>query len=409
MADEWDNVWGQGLNPNNQTNRGVGDWSTPSENLDEKTKAAIAQSKAQADYYKSLADKADSPEQKKLLLAQANKANSEAALAEIQMQNFESPEAKRKAEAAIQLQIKDAEAASQMAVAQLHESGEAERLAKRLEADRQLAQDQFGHNEQLQRDKFGHDEALQKDQFTHAETLQGQQNDFTRGQDEMKEGGLNNRFRLGEQGATTRLQIEEGGKNRRTEAELGSASRGQDLQAAASRDKTMVDMISAQIEAGKLSEQKAGDMWNAYVQQKRLPSEIMKNVSDSIAPLVPYLTSYKKGDIPIGFQEGGPMDVTMQQAGSNYNPQDYAVNPVGINMFDLAKQAGANFNTKPLPDPGKLFGSVKVPNVPDPSTFHSATSDVGPLSSYIPQGGLQMSAEEKQMISDHLDSLGGGQ
>jgi hypothetical protein len=338
---------------------------------DEETKAKTRLLNAQADYYEGLARKEKDPDAKALLQAQAQAARAQANLAELQHANYMPEDQKLRLQHEYAKELQDANNASQLAIANLRESGEDRRLLERIQHERDtLNQTQGFTAEQNQLNRQSQQDIVDKQ----------------------------------ETGANTRLGIQQAGEDRRASIRAGVDLRGQDITMQQHRDKTMVDLLSAQIEAGKLSQAKARDMWQAYVDQKKLPSEIMKNVGDAIAPLVPHLTSYKKGDIPIGFEQGGPMEIAMRQGGaSSYDPSKYAANPVQIDMFDLAKQAGADFKKTSLPDPKTLFNTT-VPNVPDPSSFQSSMSNVGPASSYIPQG-LGMTPDEMSKLDQHLDMV----
>lgn len=176
---------------------------------------------------------------------------------------------------------------------------------------------------------------------------------------------------------------------------LGVDVRGQELQRLKAQDDFVMNMLQNQISAGRLSLDKAAKQFEAYVTKARLPSEIMSNVSRAVEPLLPYMTSGKAGDIPLGFESGGSRDIIGRLGGNSptaHDPSKYALKPVEVDPFKLAKQAGADFSQTKVPNPGSVFGGVNVPNVPSGGT--SATAGLGDPSAFMGQ----MAGMQQQMM-----------
>jgi hypothetical protein len=206
----------------------------------------------------------------------------------------------------------------------------------------------------------------------------------------------------------------------RDQMSLGVSVRGQELERLKAQDDFVMNVFQSQVKSGELSLAKAAKQFEAYVTKARLPSEIMANVGRAVEPLLPYMSPYKKGDIPMGFETGGSRDIIGRLGGNapgSYNPSTYAANPVQVDPFKLAKQAGADFSQTSVPDPGKAFGGV---NIPAPISGGSATAGIGPISQYTGQiaqqqgtmgmsaapmpPGVSMSPEEQQSV---IQALGG--
>ncbi|MFN8525106.1 MAG: hypothetical protein U0821_18575 [Chloroflexota bacterium] len=155
------------------------------------------------------------------------------------------------------------------------------------------------------------------------------------------------------------------------DAEQGAANRsvtarGQDLQAMAGKDSWVLGLIKAQVDSGQLSLDQATKKFSAYIERAKLPTQIMENISNAMQPFVPYMTNRQAGEFAPGFEPGGPMEKLVQASGATYDPSKYAVNPVKVDLFGLAKKAGADFSQSgKLPDPDKMF-NVKVPSI-DPN------------------------------------------
>jgi hypothetical protein len=172
----------------------------------------------------------------------------------------------------------------------------------------------------------------------------------------------------------------------RDQMSLGVQVRGQELQRLKAQDDFVMNMLQNQIAAGRLTLDKAAKQFEAYVTKARLPSEIMANVSRAVEPLLPYMTSDKDGDIPLGFEKGGSRDMLGRLGGNtaaSYDPSKYAVKTTQVNPFDLAKKAGADFSSgmSSIPDPSTIGAGVNIPSVPTGGS--SATNQIGSLGGYI--------------------------
>lgn len=177
----------------------------------------------------------------------------------------------------------------------------------------------------------------------------------------------------------------------RDQLSLGVTVRGQELERLKAQDDFVSNMLQNQIASGRLSLDKAAKQFEAYVTKARLPSEIMRNVGQAVEPLLPYMTSMKAGDIPLGFETGGTRDMMGRLGGnapSSYDQSKYAFKPVEVDPFKLAKQAGADFSQTKVPNPSAVFGGVNVPQVP--TGGQSATAGIGPIGQYTGQvAGMQ--------------------
>jgi hypothetical protein len=131
-----------------------------------------------------------------------------------------------------------------------------------------------------------------------------------------------------------------------------------------------------------------------------MPSQILESVAKATEPFIPYLTSRKAGDSAPGFEAGGPMEKLVQSGGGSYDPAKYAVNPININMFDLAKQAGANWSESgKLPSVDKVFSKVPDIKVNPGESNVTRLSDAGAIRSVLPlPPDIQMTAAEKAKL-----------
>ena len=172
-----------------------------------------------------------------------------------------------------------------------------------------------------------------------------------------------------------------------TKVQASTQLRGQEIQRISDVDKFNMDAYANAIRKGEVSADIAFKKLSADISQRRLSSEILKNTGDAIAPFAPHLSSYKKGDIPLGFESGGPFEVAMRQGGAqSYDPSKYAANPVGVDLFGMAKGQGA----QPV-------------NTPMPSTSTIPDLNVGeaPTATQLPPH-LQMTPEETATMQKDL-------
>ena len=175
-----------------------------------------------------------------------------------------------------------------------------------------------------------------------------------------------------------------------------------------------------QIAEGKLSVDAAGKKFDALLAKAKAPSEIMANVSRAMEPYLPYLTSKKTGDIPMGFQSGGPMEQLTKMGGGTYDPQTYAAKPITVDPFALAKQAGADFSKTKIPDPNKMFKvpSITPPMIAPPPMAGPSASMAGPamaaaplteapmIANKLPTGADSLTDDERARIDALLSGVG---
>jgi hypothetical protein len=89
-------------------------------------------------------------------------------------------------------------------------------------------------------------------------------------------------------------------------------------------------MMAQKVAEGELSAKKAFNKFQQWIEKQRLPSEVARNKSAAYAPFLPYLTNAKEGDIPVGFQNGGPMSRLVEMGGGSYDQGQYAIHPTSI-------------------------------------------------------------------------------
>lgn len=176
----------------------------------------------------------------------------------------------------------------------------------------------------------------------------------------------------------------------------GIQVRGQELEKLKAEDNFTLQTIANQLQKGQIGVDRAYKILQTQIEQKKLPSEIMRNVGQAIAPMVPYLSAYKAGEIPVGFESGGPFETALRHGGAtSYDPSVYAAKPVGIDIFSMAKKAGADFNTPKLSNPETYIPNVDVNVNPTSAMANLPTS-------------LQMTPEIEQLLNGALNSLGRG-
>ena len=137
-----------------------------------------------------------------------------------------------------------------------------------------------------------------------------------------------------------------------TALSTGVALRGQDIQQMKAQDDFVMQMLQAQISAGRLSLDAATKKFDQWLTQKRLPSQIMESVSNSIQPFLPYMTDLKSGQVRPGFEKGGSMDVMTRLGGNkpgSYDQDKFKVNTKKVDLYSLARKAGADFNVGAAP------------------------------------------------------------
>ena len=184
-----------------------------------------------------------------------------------------------------------------------------------------------------------------------------------------------------------RLQQE--GEMNKTRLTSAVNLRGQELERLSAQDKFTIDTVANKLRKGEIGIDRAYKMMDMQIKQRKLPSEIAQNIGQAMAPFVPHMTSYQKGDIPLGFEAGGPFEIAMRQGGAtSYDPNQYAANPVQVDLFGAAKKMGGNVPTTPLSNPA---------NMPDLSGINTD------LTSNLSQ--IQMTPEIEEMIKSQLGGL----
>lgn len=136
------------------------------------------------------------------------------------------------------------------------------------------------------------------------------------------------------------------------EYQKGADQKNLDLQGLKEEHDFAIRTLANQISSGELSLKKASEKFNQWLAKSKLPSEIAANKAAADAPYMPYATSMKAGDIPVGFEGGGPMEQLVKMGGGSYNPGNYAVNPVSVNNLRSGNVPGnSNHMTGPAPAP----------------------------------------------------------
>lgn len=220
----------------------------------------------------------------------------------------------------------------------------------------------------------------------------------------MNEEGANARNRATTESNERIASQREAGDDRRTGANIASNERmtvyrgdvdmrGQDLDARADKDNFATTMLARGVETGRLSVEKANKMLADYIAMSKLPTDILKQVSDSIQPFLPYMRNGNPGDIPAGFEPGGARDALAKLAG---------VKPSGkprtgysdFNLMDIAAQYGGG----PPPTPPKQLDVEATYNAIQTPTLENMNAD---LERYRAQSSVGAPAPRP--------SMGGGQ
>ncbi len=285
--------------------------------------------------------------------------------------------------------IEEAKAAAAKAQAELERirSGLSPRDQAQFENDlavaRQRAQQQFEADQADKNRQFNADQTAAKNQFDASENaaqraFTGQQNDLSR----------------------------------------GVTLRGQEIERLKAQDDWVLGILRQQVAEGTLSLQRATNMFNAYVDRARLPSQIMESVSRAIQPFSASLPG--KNYVAPGMEKGGPYDQLISAGGGD--PSTTQRNPFkdlkGVDLFKLAKKAGADFKNTSIPDPGQVFGSVPIPqtNFNDyqsalagfaPAQFSGAAGGAPPPPAAAPPQGpvASLGPEPAQMSDDQIARL----
>ncbi len=160
----------------------------------------------------------------------------------------------------------------------------------------------------------------------------------------------------------------------KTRLQAGVQLRGQEVDRLQAIDTFTTNTIANQIRKGELDVDRGYKVMQAALQAHRMPSEIVANIGQGLAPFIPNLSSYKKGDIPLGFESGGPFETALRQGGAtSYDPNQYAANPVGVDLFGIAKKFGAT-NPGKLPNPESVIPKVSGINTNPVSALANAPS-----------------------------------
>lgn len=333
------------------------------------------------------------------------------ALAQQKAKDAASPEAQAAAELAVQKSRLDIQLA-QLNIAKVQNQMAPQDVAK-LENQLALQRDQLKQQFDVQMQ-----DARIANEWAQIEYQQGQITQRTQMeiQSRATEGALDRETTMGVENLRRSTTLEEGGANRShtsqenlldraataeenrmnreqrmQEAKLtaGVQLRGQELDRLTAMDTFATNTVANQIRKGELDVDRGYKVFQSALQAHRLPSEITANIGQALAPFVPHLSSYKAGEIPLGFESGGPFETALRQGGAtSYDPSAYAAKPVGVDLFGIAKKFGATPPKGGIPDPNKI-----IPKVPD---IQMPTSNLA---------GLQMSPDIEANIRNYLGSI----
>lgn len=170
--------------------------------------------------------------------------------------------------------------------------------------------------------------------------------------------------------------VREAGANTRAIYQGDVDMRGQDQRAREAQDNFVTTMIANRVQAGQLSVDKANKYLENYFKAAKLPSDILKQVSDSISPFLPYMTNRSAGESAPGFEDGGVMSQIYKEAGLKYDPSKYKATS-DFNLADIAAQYGGGPPTAPIqaPDVNAIFSAIPdVDTNPDSYRGMSASS-----------------------------------
>lgn len=197
----------------------------------------------------------------------------------------------------------------------------------------------------------------------------------------------------------------------------GVTLRGQEIDRLKAQDDWVLGVLRQQVAEGTLSLQRATNMFNAYVDRARLPSQIMESVSRAVEPFSASIPG--KDFVLPGWEKGGPIDSLSRAAGIDPSTTVQR-NPYKdlkqVDVYKLAKKAGADFSQTKIPDPGKLFGDVPVPST-NFANYQSALAgfpaaqfsgpaappQAGPAMSAMPSAQFALPPEEIARLNSLLD------
>jgi hypothetical protein len=179
--------------------------------------------------------------------------------------------------------------------------------------------------------------------------------------------------------------VREAGANTRTGYEAQVTLRGQDQRGREAESQFISAMLANRIAEGKLSLDKADKVWEAYIKQAKLPSDILKSVSDAMAPMLPYMTNGKPGDLSPGLEAGGSMDALRSAAGVKGKSAPRR----GYSAFDLTELASqygggpgqAQMPPRSVDDVFAGAGTVAQESIPNPNSAPLPRPDVPPMMS----------------------------
>lgn len=167
-----------------------------------------------------------------------------------------------------------------------------------------------------------------------------------------------------EAGANQRTATTEAGANTRSAYQGGVEMRGQDLRDREAGFNFAVQSVANDVANGKLSVEKANKMISDYVSMAKLPTDILKQVSDSIQPFLPYMTNRSMGESAPGFEKGGSMEQLVKMGGGKYDPSKYKATS-DFNLMDIAAQYGGG---PPSTPPKQLDVQGIYDAIPTPRT-----------------------------------------
>jgi hypothetical protein len=227
-------------------------------------------------------------------------------------------------------------------------------------------------------------------------------------QELVRQGGENERTGIREQGADRRAQYQ-------GQVEM----RGQDQRAREAQDRFVVDWMQNQIQRGQLSLDRATRLFQAYQNERKLPAEILKMVSDSVSPFLPYMTNRSAGESAPGFEAGGLMSRMARDAGIKFNPEDYKAHSNFDLMGTAAQYGGGPGQARSTPSADDIFrGAGDVPEVSPqgvrgmsassgalPRPQFGAAGDVGPM---LPERGPNPRSYSARMPDDMMERIASG-
>jgi hypothetical protein len=202
--------------------------------------------------------------------------------------------------------------------------------------------------------------------------------------------------------------VRESGANSRAGLQAGVEMRGQDARSREAQGQFISSMLANRINEGRLSLDRATKIWDAYLQQAKLPSDILKSVSDAIQPMLPYMTNGAPGDVAPGFEDGGAYEALWKAAGAKGKPPK-TPGYSNFNLMDLASQYGGGPGQSKMPPKNvdELFsgaGQVAQESISNPNEIQSPRTEFPsqPVGTMPSSPGSQMDPETEKRIFSSL-------